>query len=374
MVVRDRLADLKNYGIMDTSPEEELDEMTAIATAICDTPISLITLLDDKRQWFKSKHGLAIDQTPIEQAFCRYTLSKPDEVLVIEDAKKDPRFSENPLVIEDPKIRFYAGAPLVTPLGNVLGTICVIDRVPKQISENQRKALQLLAKKTMDFLNLRKLNLEQAQTIAGNEEHLQKITEQVPGLIFQCIQTKHLEIEIPFISKSLSYIHPKLTSLILKNNPKVILDVIHPSDLCKIKQALERSFVEKHMINIDFRVVTPNQNVIWYRALAAPEEKDNDSVSWYGILQDITDNKEYEHRLEQLSFDISHVLRKPITTLQGLNHLIQKDVLDETLIKKYAGFIKIVADELDIFTRKLNETYQQKNTTLYNTHVKHSDN
>ena len=364
-----RLKELRSYEIMDTPPEQELDEITTIARAICDTPISLISLLDDKRQWFKSKQGLSVCETPVNQAFCRFTLDKPNEVLVIEDSKLDTRFKDNPLVTDDPKIRFYAGAPLVTPLGNVLGTICIIDKKPRKISENQKNALKLLAKKTMDCLNLRKIIKEQQQYIEGSTVQLNKLTRQIPGIIFQCTIENNGQVHFPFINKELSYIHPRLNTDKIRKSIYEISHIIHPADIEKLKSIINSSKNYISNIDIDFRVILSENEILWYRGIAQPEKLENGATTWYGIIQDITTRKKYEQALEQMSFDISHVLRKPISTMQGLTSLIQKEKMDEKLLKKYTSFIKIVSDELDSFSRRLNKTYhnKMKNSDFYTT-------
>ncbi|MBF99803.1 MAG: hypothetical protein CMI36_12490 [Owenweeksia sp.] len=180
-----RLYDLLSYGVLDTSPDQELDEIAEIASLLCDTPISLISLVDENRQWFKSRVGMDTKETPREDAFCRYTLDKPDEILVIPDSLEDERFRNNRLVTGEPRIRFYAGAPLLTPQGNVLGTLCVIDRKPKELTENQAKALKLLAKRAMDFLNTRKLLIHQESELDKNAQRLKMLTDRAPGLFFK---------------------------------------------------------------------------------------------------------------------------------------------------------------------------------------------
>ena len=143
-----RLAALLRYEILDTPDETAFDDFTELAAYICDTPIALISLVDDHRQWFKSRLGLEVSETPRELSFCTYTI-EGESVFEVEDAHRDTRFSDNPLVTGDPHIRFYAGAPLISPDGYNLGTLCVIDRQPRQLSEAQRGALVRLSRQIM---------------------------------------------------------------------------------------------------------------------------------------------------------------------------------------------------------------------------------
>jgi len=153
-----RLNTLRGYGILDTHPEDRFDGLTRLAATICGTPIALISLVDEDRQWFKSKIGIAASQTPREHAFCAYAIMSPD-LFVVPDASKDPRFATNPLVLGEPHVRFYAGAPLTAPNGHHLGALCVIDRTPRQLAGYQLEALRILSRQVM------------AQVILGKNLH-----------------------------------------------------------------------------------------------------------------------------------------------------------------------------------------------------------
>jgi len=156
----ERLNALKSYSILDTLQENEYDDITFIASQICNTPISYISLIDDERQWFKSKIGLQIEETPREIAFCAHTIVSETEFMIVEDARKDYRFSDNPLVTDEPKIVFYLGIPLITTDKYPIGTLCVVDKTPRTLSESQIKMIQALSRQTIRLLEARKNNLE----------------------------------------------------------------------------------------------------------------------------------------------------------------------------------------------------------------------
>ena len=156
-----RLKVLWQYEVLDTVPEEVFDDLTELAARICEAPIALISLVDESRQWFKSKVGTTVNETSRDISFCAHAINQSD-LFIVPDATRDRRFAGNPLVKSDPRIRFYAGAPLITPDGHALGTLCVIDKVPRQLSPDQQQALRILARHVVSQLELRRRSRELA--------------------------------------------------------------------------------------------------------------------------------------------------------------------------------------------------------------------
>jgi PAS domain S-box-containing protein len=167
----ERLATFASYQILDTPPEPQFDDLAILAAQICQTPIALVSLVDATRQWFKSKVGVTACETPRDWAFCAHALHEKD-MLLVPDALADQRFAKNPLVTSDPYIRFYAGIPLRTKNGHVLGTLCVIDRVSRELTGEQQLALKVLARQVVAQLELRRHLLEQEHVIRLQRENI----------------------------------------------------------------------------------------------------------------------------------------------------------------------------------------------------------
>jgi len=154
----ERLQALREYSILDTLPEQDFEDITKIASEICQTPIALITLVDSDRQWFKSNRGLNVTETPRDYAFCAHAINSPNEILTVKDSRQDIRFVDNPLVTGYPNVIFYAGVPLINPAGFSLGTICVIDNKPRELSEKQLDSLRSLSNQAVRLLEFKKMN------------------------------------------------------------------------------------------------------------------------------------------------------------------------------------------------------------------------
>jgi PAS domain S-box-containing protein len=189
----ERLAALRSLDVLDTEPEEAFDDLTSLAASICQAPVAVIHLVDQDRQWAKSSIGWAMSATPRETSFCAHTILESD-LLVVSDAVADPRFAESPLVTSGPRIRFYAGAPLVTPEGHALGALCVMDHQPRRLTTEQAQALRTLGHQVTVLLRLRRnladlkrLNQEQSlaqETLREERNRLKVLLEHLPAMVY----------------------------------------------------------------------------------------------------------------------------------------------------------------------------------------------
>ena len=251
---QDRMEDLLSYRILGNQEETELNELAELASLICNSPISLITLIDEKSQWFKAKVGTEETGTKREDAFCIHTIPNPHNVLIVPDATKDSRFISNPLVTGEEKIKFYAGAPILSDRGNVLGTICVLDREPRELSEKQQAGLLILAKKVHKFMRNRKLIFEQQENIEKNAEKLRKLTFTIPSTIFQLRRRNEGNYSYDFISLGEFVLPEELSEDRLKLTAKEGFDLVLPADQNKFLQSLEKSYSNLSIWNIEYRV------------------------------------------------------------------------------------------------------------------------
>jgi len=199
-----RLRALRAYHILDTDPEQVFDDLTLLAAQVCGTPIALITLVDENRQWFKSKIGIDVQETARNISFCAHAIEQPG-LFVVPDTLSDGRFSDNPMVVNEPHIRFYAGAPLLTRDGDPLGTICVLDSMPRTLTADQRAALNALRRQAETQLELRRKLDELRLAIEG--------LEKLGGLLPYC-STCALNITIPADPAAMTTVGDGVTELL----------------------------------------------------------------------------------------------------------------------------------------------------------------
>jgi PAS domain S-box-containing protein len=273
-----RLDALKSYHILDTANDADFDRLTQLASLICEAPISLITLIDEHRQWFKSKTGIQLAEMPRDLSMCQYVIQEPGKI-IIEDSATDQRFKNDPLVTNNPSLRFYAGYPLIDPNGYALGTLCVIDQKPKQLTPAQDKALQLIAGEAMSLIvakrqkeeleNFEKLfeNSNDLICVAGTDGYLKKINSAFETLLGW---DRKFILESPFI------------------------ELVHPDDLEKTRNEMQRLGAEGSAANFSNRIRAKNGE---YKTLQWAGSPEPSTSSIFAIARDITNET---HREEQV--------------------------------------------------------------------------
>ncbi|HTN20581.1 MAG TPA: response regulator [Pelobium sp.] len=277
---KERLEALNSYQILDTLPKEAFDRFTKLASIICEVPISLVSLIDENRQWFKSKLGIDIDETSRDIAFCSHAILESG-IMEVEDASQDARFKDNPLVTAAPNIKFYAGCPLVDPNGFALGTLCVVDRKPKKLRPDQKMALELLAQSVIDLI----VQQRKVQEVE-NFDRLFRISK---DLI--CI----LEPSGNFVN-----VNPGFTYLLDWDTPSLIkqsfFDFVHPDDLLATKEKIDKLAAGASTVSFShrFRAKDGTYKILEWAATPEPSSK-----MYFAIARDVTDAREKEIALQR---------------------------------------------------------------------------
>lgn len=289
-----RLHALYNYGILDTSAEAEFDALVKLASYICNTPIATITLLDADRQWYKSKIGIEDSKTPRNIAFCRYTILE-NKILEVPNTHASEVFCSNPLVTGKPNIRFYAGAPLTTPEGYNVGTICVVDTVPKHLTTAQKESLESLAEAVVANLELRL----QKRKLKEDNVRLHNYQKWFS-------HTKELMCMIDMATCAFEEINNSFTTILgyqrYEVEGKQLSAFLHEEDVLATLQMITNS-AENNLEVVEFenRVICSDGSLRWVRWNAIAE-----GGKWFGDARDITESKRLESMLNE-SESMAHV-------------------------------------------------------------------
>ena len=284
-----RLEALQRYAILDTFPEQEFDDLSRLAAMICGTPIALVSLVDSQRQWFKSRFGLEQTETPRDIAFCAHTILEPD-VMVVPDALADERFRQNPLVTDDPNVRFYAGAPLISQEGYALGTLCVIDRVPRNLSEEQKESLKALSRLVVTQMELRRSVSDLSRAIRERrmtEEELDQLFTVSLDMLCIAGMDGYFKRINPAWQKTLGVPIEELLA-------RPYNDFVHPDDRQSTETEAERLDEGEQVISFENRYRCADGSYRWLLWNATPSL---DQKLIFAVARDVTQRKEAERRL-----------------------------------------------------------------------------
>jgi diguanylate cyclase (GGDEF)-like protein/PAS domain S-box-containing protein len=357
---------LLELGLLDTDPEVEFDELVQLASAICETPISLMTLVDSRRQWFKAALGLDVRETPREVAFCAHAIERP-ELFVVEDAVEDRRFAKNPLVTGNPGIRFYAGMPLATPNGSRVGTLCVIDTVPRRLTEVQKSALAVLGKQMMARMEMRLQHRELGRVLSEKERFATEL--QASEQMFRTFMDNS-----PFVSYMKSsegrftYYSRRFSEIFVTPGEDwlgtVDEDHFSPEQAAQFKAndaAILRSGVGAV---VEESTSNPDGSEVWWRSHKFPCQGAGGELLLGGISVDVT--KEWRHEVElrasKLELEELNAQLKRLSLTDALTGLKNRRAFDDrmhlelSLVKRRSRPVTVVLMDIDFFKR-VNDEY-----------------
>ena len=356
-----RLEALRRYEVLETPPEGVLDDLTRIAAYVCQTPIALVTLVDAQRQWFKSRIGLALSETPRQLSFCAHAIHATD-VYVVDDLRSDEGFADHPLVIGDPFIRFYAGVPLRTADGHAIGTLAVADAVPRQLAPEQLDALRVLGRQVMAQLELPRQafgtdRLRDAEHRRDAEDRFRQLAESIQQVFWMTDPRG-----------ALLYVSPAFDTIFgrscesLVANPGVWMDAVHPDDRERVEQA---AYARSRRDEYDevYRIVRPDGAVRWIRDRAFHMyDEAGELYRLVGTAADITEQRHLEEQLQQaqkmeivgrLAGGVAHDFNNLLTVINGMADLVLAGLAEDDPARRDLTQIRLAGDRAAALTGRL---------------------
>ena len=319
----ERLEALHNLHLLDTHPDERFDRLTRLAQRIFNVPTALITLIDSDRQWFKSAQGLAASQTPRNISFCAHAILH-DTAMVVPDTMEDPRFADNPLVIEAPYVRFYAGMPLRAPTGHKVGTLCLVDQRPRVFTAQDVKALADLAQVVNSELDNRGLT-EAMRLSRENESRLQLITDSLPVLI------GYIDKEQTF--QFLNRAYEELLGLDFSQiKGQALADVLSGRTFALAQNQIKKALSGQNVCYEREHLTTSGERKYFsmqYFPRYGEGAKSQQVIGIFSLGTDITEIKRIDQMKNEFVSTVSHELRTPLTSIQGSLGLIAGGIAGE---------------------------------------------
>ncbi|MGH9336109.1 MAG: histidine kinase dimerization/phospho-acceptor domain-containing protein, partial [Vicinamibacteria bacterium] len=309
-----RLEALAAYAILDTPPEQALDDLTRVAAHILDVPMAVVSLVDEARQWFKSTVGLDVRETPREYAFCAHAILGND-VMIVRDALRDERFADNPLVTSYPQIRFYAGAPLLTEDGYALGTLCLADRIPRELSPEQVELLRALARQVVSRLEERRKVAALTRAVVERDlaqEELDRFFDVSIDMLCLADFGYHFTRVNPAFTSTLGYAAEEMLRM-------PYLDFVHPDDRSSTVETAASLTSGSDVLSFENRYRCKDGAYKWlsWTATASIEDK-----RIYAAARDITDRKLAEEALRRYARDLEQAKRAEEENAQRLKQLV----------------------------------------------------
>jgi signal transduction histidine kinase len=344
---RERVAELVASGLLDSDPEPAFDELVELAREFFGVPIALVSLVDSTRQWFKARAGLDARQTGRDEAFCAHAILGT-EPFVVRDALADERFSDNPLVVGDPGVRFYAGAPLLTPSGNALGTLCIIDRRPRELSARETAALSVLARQVAMHVNLRleAAKLKQAnERLATSEQRHRALIEALPDALIRLRDGVIVDAVEP---RGFFPVRPVSNYI-----GRLLCEQVPPALTALFEGALARVEREGGPVVIEYTI--DSQGLSHHREARLVRVAAGEALC---IVRDVSERREIDRLKNEFVSTVSHELRTPLTAIRGALGLLEggalgslpPEALEMVVIGRVScdRLVRLVNDLLDV--------------------------